>query len=98
MIREPVHDSPCALLAIGERRNSRPPAIGRCVEVQLPEDSLASDNRRYAALDISVANPVLIIDGDPESDDGSYVLNALAAATTKICATITMTTIVKVPR
>ena len=34
------------------------------VEVQLPEDSLASDNHRYAALDISVANPVLIIDGD----------------------------------
>ena len=49
------------------------------VEVQLPEDSLASDNHRYAALDISVANPVLIIDGDPESDDGSYVQNALAA-------------------
>jgi len=49
------------------------------VEVQLPEDSLASDNHRYAALDISVANPVLIVDGDPESDDGSYVLNALAA-------------------
>ena len=43
------------------------------VEVQLPEDSLASDNHRYAALDLSVANPVLIIDGDPESDDGSYV-------------------------
>ncbi len=42
------------------------------IEVQLPEDSLASDNHRYAALDLSVANPVLIIDGgDPESDDGS---------------------------
>jgi Aerotolerance regulator N-terminal/CARDB len=51
------------------------------VEVQLPEDALASDNHRYAALDISVANPVLIIDGDnsSDSDDGSYVLNALAA-------------------
>jgi hypothetical protein len=49
------------------------------VEVQLPEDSLASDNHRYAALDISVANPVLIIDGDNDSDDGSYVSNALAA-------------------
>jgi hypothetical protein len=49
------------------------------IEVQLPEDSLESDNHRYAALDISVANPVLIIDGDPEAEDGSYVANALAA-------------------
>ncbi len=49
------------------------------VEVQLAEDSLASDNHRYAALDISVANPVLIIDGDPENEEGSYVSNALAA-------------------
>jgi hypothetical protein len=49
------------------------------VEVQLPEDALASDNHRYAALDLSVANPVLIIDGDPQSEDGSYVQNALAA-------------------
>jgi hypothetical protein len=49
------------------------------VEVQLPDDSLESDNHRYAALDISVANPVLIIDGDQEGEDGSYVANALAA-------------------
>ena len=49
------------------------------VEVQLPEDSLPADNQRYAAVEINIANPVLIIDGNPESDDGSYVSTALAA-------------------
>ena len=49
------------------------------VQVQLPEDSLAIDNRRFVAVDINIANPVLIIDGNPESDDGSYVSTALAA-------------------
>lgn len=49
------------------------------VEVQLPEDALPADNDRYAAVEINIANPVLIIDGNPESDDGSYVSTALAA-------------------
>jgi hypothetical protein len=49
------------------------------VEVELPEDSLPADNHRYSAVEINIANPVLVIDGNPESDDGSYVSNALAA-------------------
>jgi Aerotolerance regulator N-terminal/CARDB len=49
------------------------------VEVQLPDDALSADNKRVVAVDINVANPVLIIDGDPESDDGYYVSTALSA-------------------
>jgi hypothetical protein len=49
------------------------------IEVQLPEDALPADNHRFAAVEINIANPVLIIDGTPESDDGSYVSAALAA-------------------
>ncbi len=49
------------------------------VQVQLPEDSLSIDNQRFVAVDINIANPVLIIDGNPESDDGSFVSTALAA-------------------
>jgi hypothetical protein len=49
------------------------------VQVQLPEDALPIDNQRFVAVDINIANPVLIIDGNPESDDGSYVSMALAA-------------------
>jgi hypothetical protein len=49
------------------------------VEVRLPEDALPEDGRRFAAVEINLAVPVLIIDGDPESDDGSYVATALAA-------------------
>lgn len=49
------------------------------VEVRLPDDALPADNHRFAALEINLANPILIIDGNPESDDGSYVSTALAA-------------------
>jgi hypothetical protein len=49
------------------------------VEIQLPDDSLPADNRRVVAVEINIANPVLIIDGNPENDDGSYVSMALAA-------------------
>lgn len=49
------------------------------VEIRLPEDALPADNHRYAAVEINVANPVLIIDGSPDEDDGSYVSTALAA-------------------
>ena len=49
------------------------------VSVELPQDALSADNERFAAVEINIANPVLIIDGNPESDDGSYVSTALAA-------------------
>lgn len=49
------------------------------VAVQLPEDSLPADNQRVAAVEINIANPVLVIDGHFENDDGSYVSTALAA-------------------
>ena len=49
------------------------------VQVQLPEDALSIDNQRFVAVDINIANPILIIDGNPDSDDGSYVSTALAA-------------------
>jgi hypothetical protein len=49
------------------------------VEIRLPEDSLLADGQRYAALDINLVNPVLIIDGNPEGEDSAYVENALAA-------------------
>ena len=52
------------------------------VEVKLPKDSLPSDDERFAALDINVANSVLIIDGNPESEDGSFVSMALSAEPT----------------
>jgi hypothetical protein len=48
------------------------------VEIQLPDDALPSDNKRVVAIEINIANPVLIIDGNPESDDGYYVSTALS--------------------
>lgn len=48
------------------------------IEIQLPDDSLPSDNKRVAAVEINVANPVLIIDGDHEGDDGYYVATAVS--------------------
>ena len=44
-----------------------------------PRTRSRSDNHRFAAVDINIANPVLIIDGNPDNDDGSYVSTALAA-------------------
>jgi hypothetical protein len=49
------------------------------VELRLPDDSLPSDNKRVAAVEINIANPVLIIDGNNESDDGYFVSTALSA-------------------
>jgi hypothetical protein len=49
------------------------------VELQLPEDSLSSDNKRVVAVEINIANPVLIIDGgNSETEDGYYVSTALS--------------------
>ncbi len=50
------------------------------LQVGLEGDALASDNFQYLAVDIASTNPVLIIDGDPQSDEASYVADALSAA------------------
>jgi hypothetical protein len=50
------------------------------IELQLPDDSLPSDNKRVAAVEINIANPVLIIDGSQsDSEDSYYVATALSA-------------------
>jgi hypothetical protein len=49
------------------------------VEITMGPDSVESDNARFATLDIVDANPVLIIDGDPEGSAGRYVSAAIAA-------------------
>ena len=49
------------------------------LRVSLDTDSLAEDNARSLAVDVPKGVPVLIVDGDPAGDDGSYVADALAA-------------------
>ncbi len=49
------------------------------LRVSLDTDALAEDNARSLAVDVPKAVPVLIVDGDPSGDDGSYVADALAA-------------------
>jgi uncharacterized membrane protein len=49
------------------------------VRVSLEGDSLAEDNSRLLALETSAVHKVLVVDGDPSGDEGSYVVDALAA-------------------
>lgn len=49
------------------------------VSVSIAEDSLEADNRRFLAVDVPVANPVLLIDGSPATEQALYVADALAA-------------------
>ncbi len=49
------------------------------IEVALPEDSLVEDNRRYLAVNLEEANPVLIVDGNPSGSEGEFIADALAA-------------------
>jgi hypothetical protein len=49
------------------------------VRVSLDADSMAADNDRYLAFEIVAANPVLIIDGQPDGDEGRFIADALAA-------------------
>lgn len=49
------------------------------LRVSIDTDSLVEDNARFLAVDVPKTVPVLIIDGDPSGDDGSYVAEALAA-------------------
>lgn len=49
------------------------------VEVRLDEDAFAQDNARFLAFEIATTHPILIIDGDPASDEGPYIKDSLAA-------------------
>lgn len=57
---------------------AEPGKHGIVVSLQKP-DSLDSDNARYLALDVSLVNRVLIIDGDPASEESTYLVDAIAA-------------------
>jgi hypothetical protein len=48
------------------------------VAVNLPPDSVEADNRRFAALQLPSEMPVLLIDGEADSPDGSAIARALA--------------------
>jgi hypothetical protein len=48
------------------------------VRVSLEADSLLEDNIRSLAVDVQRTVPVLIIDGDPAGEDGSYIADAIA--------------------
>ena len=47
------------------------------LQVGLEADALAQDNTRYLAVHIPEANPVLVIDGNPEADEALYLTDAL---------------------
>lgn len=49
------------------------------LHVSIDTDALVEDNARYLAVDVPKSVPVLIVDGDPSGDDGSYIADALAA-------------------
>ena len=58
--------------------------------VSCPDDALAQDNQRFVAVDVAQNNQVLIIDGNPGSNDGTYVLDALSADPTVTGITATL--------
>jgi uncharacterized membrane protein len=45
---------------------------------RLESDAVAADNARYAALDVSLVTPVLVIDSDPKDQDAFLISTALA--------------------
>ena len=47
--------------------------------VSLESDSIDQDNTRYLAVQVPDSNPVLIIDGTPNWEQGQYIADALAA-------------------
>ncbi len=50
------------------------PAPGRhVVEVELPEDALPADNRRWCVIDFPETEPVLVIDGDPDGQNAQFL-------------------------
>ncbi len=53
------------------------------VEVSVPDDALALDNRRWATINIEQSQKVLLIDGDPERKN-AFLINALLSPDAKI--------------
>ena len=49
------------------------------IRVSLDADALPEDNTRSLAIDVPKTVPVLIVDGDPAGEDGSYIADAIAA-------------------
>ncbi len=49
------------------------------LRVSIDTDALVEDNARFLAVDVPKTVPVLIVDGHPSGDDGSYIAEALAA-------------------
>ena len=49
------------------------------LRVSIDTDALAEDNARFLAVDVPKTVPVLIVDGNPSGDEGSYIGDALAA-------------------
>lgn len=49
------------------------------IRVHLDADALLEDNSRTMAVDVPRSVPVMIIDGDPSGEDGSYIADAIAA-------------------
>ena len=46
------------------------------VEVSLPEDAVAADNRRWTVIDFPEGEPVLIVDGSPSQQHAYYLASA----------------------
>lgn len=49
------------------------------IRVSLDADALIEDNARSIAIDVPQSVPILIVDGDPSGEDGSYIADAIAA-------------------
>lgn len=70
-------------IAPGETARGRaqvyfPEAGQHVVHAVLPDDSLAPDNGRYATVDLTPGNPVLIVDGDVKHDNEYYLTSVFA--------------------
>jgi hypothetical protein len=49
------------------------------IEVQLTDDALLEDNRRFIAVEVTDRRPILVIDDDGQQQDARFVSTALAA-------------------
>ena len=47
------------------------------VQVELDSDAVSLDNHRYCVVDVPAELPVLLIDGDMEAEDATYLSSAL---------------------
>lgn len=64
--------------AVKERYQERFDTAGEHrVTARLQADTVAADNLRYAVVDVPLALPVLLVDGDPDAQDAWYLSAAL---------------------